>query len=406
MWVSRKVCGQVRTSLLGVALIGVVSLGCWDSASSGSAGELSPAELAKEVGAAFAEPSQFTRLARLTGLLAQLDDRNLGAVRDVFDDHMAGLSQGEVRAFVSAWAQRDLAAAYDYAESIPFLAQGEEALGVAVQEWAARDPAEARIRAEALVLPGRKRQAQPLVRLVRGWVHQPDSGLEAFLREYRKRNEIHSAALQELYRAYGAEHLIRWADAFIAGSEDASLRSRTFRKTARTIGYREPEKAADWVSGHYGKDEYAADGPEILAEAWARRDVEAAIEWLRGGAPEAARPKALETTFRQWLRAEPAEAAAWLETHRDDPFAHPASVASAKQAIRARDPDRAIDFCARVPPSELKQRCLHALAIQWYEWDPVAAGRWMESSDLDPELRDSVRTIKQRIPRSRLAPPS
>lgn len=366
----------------------------------------SPSQLAAEVRSALAERSHFLLLSRVTTLLKQLDDQNLPAVREVYDEYMAGLSQGEVRAFLSAWADLDLEAAFDYARSIPFPTQGEEALGVVIQEWASRDPAEARLRAEGLVQPFRKRKAQPLVHLVRGWVHVPDSGLEAYLRERPKNNDIHSAVLQEIYRARGPEALMRWAEEFIAASDDPALRLRTLRKSVRTIGYRDPEAAADWVLRQHGRGEYAVDGPEVLAEAWGQRDRRSALAWLRTISEEEVRSKAIETTFRQWLRAKPVEAAAWLEAQGNSSFTHPASVASAKQAIIARDPDRATAFCERVPPSDLKQRCLQAVAIQWYDWDPVAAGLWMESSDLDPELRDTVRAVKQKVRRPRGMPRS
>jgi hypothetical protein len=380
-----------------ITLFGVLGVAC--SESSESDRPLSGTQLASGMRAAFAEASLFERLTRLTELVDDLDDDNLRAGRDVFGEYVAGLSDAEVRIFMSAWARRDPSAALDYASAIPFTTQREEAIAVVIQEWAARDPLEARPRAEALVIPGRKRAAQPVVRLVRGWVHHPDSGLEAYLHERPKRSDLLSAALQEVYRLQGATHLMRWVEDFISEDADSEHSWQTFRKAVRTIGYRDPEAAAAWVSEHHGRGYYASDGPEVLAEAWGLRDPGGAIDWIRTGAPEAARAKSLEAVFRLWLRHDRSAAREWLDAHRDDPFARPAALAAARDAIGAKNPEGAIELCSRIPPSELLQSCLHALALQWYEYDPVAAGLWMESSALDPELRDSVRSVKQRLRR-------
>lgn len=386
-----------RPSAIVIALSGILGVGC--SEPSDSDGQLSASQLDSELRATFAESSLFERSARLTELVGKLDVDDLGAGRDVFDEYLAGLSSAEVRIFMGAWARRDPVVALDYATAIPFTTQREEAIAVVIQEWAARNPAEAKPHAEALEIPGRKRAAQPLVRLVRGWVHRPDSGLEAYLREWPKRGELISAAVQELYRYRGPTHLMRWVDGFLPQLADPSHRWQAFRKTVRTIGYRNPEAATAWVSERYGAHDYARDGPEVLAEAWGLRDPLAAIEWIRTGAPEAARTKALESTFRQWLRRDRAEARAWLDAHRDDPLAQPAALAAARDAIAGNHPEGAIEFCNRIPPSELLQSCLHSVALQWYESDPVAAGAWMESSALEPELRDAVRSVKQRLRR-------
>ena len=136
-----------RSSAIVIALFGVLGVGC--SEPSKSDGQLRATQLASQLRGAFAEASLFERLTRLTELTEKLDDDNLSAGRDVFDEYVAGLSDAEVRIFMSAWTRRDPVAALDYATAIPFSTQREEAIAVVIQEWAARDPAEARPRAEA-----------------------------------------------------------------------------------------------------------------------------------------------------------------------------------------------------------------------------------------------------------------
>jgi len=385
--------------LITIALMGVFVFGCFDSRI--EEGPFPPEQLAEEIRDAFGEPTHIGRITQLTALLEELDPANLSAVRDVFDETMAGLSNAEVGCFISAWAQLDRHAAHDYARAIPFDTQREEALAIAIHEWAVQSPLEARLAAEALEIPGRKRAAQPLVRLVRGWVHHSDSGVAAYLRGHAEDSDLLSAAIQEIFRVGGADSLVRWADDFIAKSESADQQWQAFRKTVRTLGYREPEAATRWVSEHYGVDEFARDGPEVLARAWVRRDPPGAIDWVLTGAPAEARNEALQAAFSRWLSVDRAAADAWLGEHPNDPDLYPAYVATAKNAIRSRNPERAIEYCGRVPPSELMQNCLHALAVNWYGWDAVAAGEWMESSELDPELRDSVRATQQKLRKRR-----
>jgi len=379
-------------ALIAIAQLGAALVGCSDRETPTSG--LSPQQLAAQVREAFAEPLHIDRMTRLAQLVAQLDAENVGEVSRVFDEHVAGLSGAEVRIFISAWSQWDEVSAHAFAEAIPFATQREQALAVVVHDWAVRNPLDAQAVAEALVLPGRNRAANPLERLVKGWVHQPDTGLEDYLQQHP---ELVSAVVQEVYRVKGLEGLIGWTENFIRGNDDPDQCWQAFRKTVRTLGLRAPEAATDWVSEHYGRGEYARDGPRILTESWARRDTISALEWLRTRAPEQARAEALASSFLLWLSRDGAKAREWLDSRPDERFYDPAYAASAKAAIRSRDPESAIQFCERIPPSDLKQSCLHGLASKWYRFDPVAAGAWMESSSLDPELRDSVRAAQQRL---------
>jgi hypothetical protein len=393
------ILGKTLRVAYAISVLAAVLAGCSDPAVAPAGPP--PGDLGEQVREALAEPLHIDRMARLASALEQLRERDLADVRPVFDEHLPGLARGEVRMFVSAWASLDPLAAHAWARAIPFESQREEALAVSVQDWAVRSPLEAQRVAEELVLPGRRRAANPLSRLVKGWVHSPEGGLEDYLVRHPERGDLVSAVVQEIYRARGAQGVMRWTETFVARSDDSDQRWQAFRKAVRTIGYRDPEAATGWVSERYANDAYARDGPTLLAESWAWRDPEQAIEWLRSRAPEPARAEALEATYRTWLNRDGDRAREWLAKQPDDRFYDPAHVATAKLAIRSRDADRAIASCDRVAPSQLRQNCLHAVAAQWYGWDPVAAGAWMEASDLDPELRDSVRSVQQKLRKRR-----
>ncbi len=356
--------------------------------------------VAESVRSAFAEPRHIDRAAELSAALARLGPDNLRETRAVYDEHMAGLARGEVRLFVSAWCAFDLPAALDWARSILFETQREEALGIIVHEWAAQEPLEARFVAEELVIPGKRRVAAPMVRLVRGWVHHPNGGVDEFLLDRSAREELVSAAVQEIYRVGGSKGVMAWFDSFVAQVDEPEVRWKVFRKTVRTIAYRDPESAAGWVVERYSPDGYGRDGPEILSESWIRRDPDQAVAWLREEAPESVRAESLERAFRGWLLRDYAKANNWLSPRMDDPFLRPAIIASAKNAIRQRRPDEAIRSCERIPASDLLQSCLHAVAAVWYGWDPEAAGEWLETSELSPDLRESVRSTQQKFPKA------
>lgn len=379
-------------ALIAIAHLSVALVGCSDRETPSSG--LSPQQFAAQIREAFAKPLHIDRVTRLVQLVAQLDAENVGEVSAVFDEHVAGLSETEIRIFISAWAQWDPDSAYDFAKAIPFETQREQALAIVVHDVATRNPLDAQAIADELVQPGRTRAADPLGRLVKGWVHQPDTGLEDYLQQHP---QLVSAVVQEIYRVKGPEGLKDWTENFVRGNDDASQRWQAFRKSVRTIGFRVPEAATDWVTEQYGQGEYARDGPRILTESWSRRDPYSALEWLRTQAPEQTRADALESTFKLWLPRDGASAREWLDSRPDDRFYDAAYAASAKVAIRGREPERATEFCERIPPSDVKQNCLHAVASQWYRSDPEAAGAWMESSSLDPELRDSVRAAHQRL---------
>lgn len=346
--------------------------------------------LVEQVRGAFSEGGHLARASKLVPLLQRLAPENLDAVREVYDEYMPALSECELQLFVDAWTGFDGPAALEYAMAIPFAQQRGVASEAAVQGWAIRDPQSAN-QAVTELLTRRPRKTKDLPSsLVAGWALAPQGGLEDFLLSVPERPDLIGVAVGAVYRRAGPERTLRWAEELIRKDDNAERQWLTFRQAVRQVALRNPELAVPFVLAHFGKRDFARDGPAVLAEAWGRRDPIRAFEWLGAEAPAESRAVAVRMAFGNWLYRDRTGALKWLESRPVDPFYFPAFDVAARRAAKD-DHDKAFGLCNRIAEEPLHQECLASVAEVWYRRDPVAAGAWLEESPLDVKTRDAIR---------------
>lgn len=357
--------------------------------SSSQTTEKTSAEVAQAVESALSLARPIDRLPALALALQSLNEGNLADVILVYSKITPPPTEYELLA--DQWAHFDPISAFEYAAELHNADARMAAMAAALRTWAIEDPQAARE-----MLEGRRglRRGFPekmKAALVSGWVRSPSGGVEAFLIENfdSGEDEVMSPAIYEVFRRDGAEGLMAWSESLINRSSDEQQSWRIFRKTVRRLTFSDAYLTIPWVMKHWG-NKYAVDGPRILVETWTHYDPEAAFEWLRTEAPEESREEAMRMAFRFWFYNDREAAQVWLDSRPDDPFYLPAIDATARALVNS-NPVKAASLCEQIPPGKMRQDCIRQVGVEWYRRDSIAAGRWLEQSDLSIEDREKIR---------------
>jgi hypothetical protein len=388
---------MIRVACLMAALaMPVASLpGCFEPQSDSSdSSQLGPSQLAAEVRGALAEPNYMDRNGRLVSALRQLAPSNVDAVAAVYTELLRDLGESELEPLLDAWANFDAPAAFEYSMDVPYVGVRESAQRAAIYSWAVRNALEARVAAGQAAAVNRRNSMLFYQALVGGWVMSGQDGLDDYILAgsgLEDPGQLILAAQPMIYLRDGPDGLLEWSENMVQRATDYTARMKAFRYAVRTAGFRNPQAAIPFVLRHYG-EEYAEEGPRVLADTWAHRDPEAALNWIRNGAPEAARPNALGMTVSSWLIRDREAARDWLESAPvGEPYYQPAFDSLAKRLAK-RDPEEAIEWCQRGRTPEVNSLCLQQVAGIWFLKDAVAAERWLEEeSGLSVENMASVR---------------
>jgi len=351
-----------------------------------------PEDMGASVRAALAEGDQLERIGQLASLMEHVDSENLPAVQAVYDRLLAVADRCDIRSFVSAWARFDPAGALVHSAAWRYKRKQEIGVEEAIHAWALRDPLAARLAYEQIALdyPGLGEAA--FRSLVTGWVHSGEGGLIPYVAslEPMPKSTATGLAVGALSRKGGADAIQPWVEAILADeAHDRNFKMSAFRRGARTIARWDPERAAAWAMQHAGND-YAEDGPRIVAEGWADRDGAAALEWLRGLPAGESRDEAVLSAFIQWFKWDALGAEQWLSAATLTAFHDPAVNGYARR-LDSSAPEQAVRWCERILGSERRQGCLKTAATEWYRRDAVAAEAWLQQSPLDEEARRAVR---------------
>ena len=382
--------------LTGALAIAIASLsGCFESQSDSThSTQFGPSELAEEVRSALSEPNYMDRNARLLAALRQLAPNNVDAVADVYTELLKDLGESELDPLFDAWANFDAPAAFEYSMDVPYPEVRKSAQRAAIYSWAVRNALEARVAADQAAATNGGNAILFYQALVGGWAISGQGGLDDYIlggAGFEDPGQLILAAQPKIYLSDGPDGLLEWSDNIVQRATDYTARMKAFRYAVRTVGFRNPQAAIPFVVRHYGA-EYAEEGPRVLADTWAYKDPEAALDWIRNDAPEAARPNALGMTVSSWLIRDRDAARSWIDSAPvGEPYYQPAFDSVAKR-LANHDPEEAAEWCQRGKTLEVNRICLQQVGGIWFRKDPVAAGQWMdEESGLSVEDIASVR---------------
>lgn len=269
---------------------------------------------------ALEDPDWLSRSYRMSGYLQTLGPDNLPEALALVESKLPWLATDEIRLFMLAWSRFDPQGALErtLGWEHPFDRNGA---GAAIYAWAFRDPRAALAALQSLHESELRRFME--TRLVAGWVHGPhkESASEyiASLPEGSRRLSFLAMLTWELSKQ-GPDAVMRWAEA-VPGS-DPRFRAAAFFQAAKTLAGIDPSTTAEWLEYHMGLDPTLVEGAvRAAARSWVASDGPAAMAWLAGLPESESRQRALEETWRAWLRRDPDAAGAWLDAEAPEAVA-------------------------------------------------------------------------------------
>jgi hypothetical protein len=326
------------------------------------------------------------RSYRFHGFLQTLSPDEVGEASQVVEAWNPWLVEDELLNFMIAWARFDAPEALRWARTRtgPFQVKASAA---ALEAWAFHDPVAARRALESVDPPSARVALEEY--FVAGWLK---GGHHDGVTEYitaqppgNARQRYTSLLTIELMRD-GSDAVVRWAES-IPDDAPGSYKRMAFQKAANILATVDPIQTSRWIEPHLGQA-YAVKAPQVIGRRWLELDPPAALDWLASLPRSEANDDALQTALRVWLGEAPGDAQAWLRTTTE---AGRGDAAIAVMISRyADDPPKAISWAWQISDRPDRFRTIVRLARAWHRDDPVASERWLEESDLAPQMRSAI----------------
>jgi len=336
--------------------------------------------------ASLEQPDPLERSYRFHGFLQTLSPDQVGVASQVLEDRNPWLVEDELLNFMIAWARFGAPEAFEWGRTRggPFRKQASAA---ALEAWAFHDPVAARRALESIDRPSERAALKEY--FVAGWLK---SGRHDGVTEYimaqpagTERQRLMNLLTIELMRD-GFDAVVRWAES-IPDDAPGSYKRMAFQKAANILATQDPIQAARWIEPHLGKS-YAEAAPALIGRRWLELDPPAALDWLASLPSGEANQDALRTALLGWLSEARGDAVAWATTIAE--AGRGEAVIPVMISLHADSPPQAIAWAQRIDDPTERLRNILRLARRWRRSDPEAAERWLEASDLPPQVRSAI----------------
>ena len=355
-------------------------------------GAQAPPEIAAELQSALVEPDLLVRTARVASALKPLGPEALDPVLQAYDAVVIDTADAELILLLDWWARFDPRGALAWAKDTR-IGWHPAVIAAATRVWAREDPEEAGKETRSTIRDDRL-LAAATNGLVRGWEESGRGGLEDYIAGLPVNSPRGIEVLSRIKVAReGPEQAIAWAEDL---PEDGSFRQEAIERVAEAMAETEPQTAGAWIARMRSE---RSDGDLALVlrltMRWARKDGDAAMQWVRSLAPAADIPTAIQETFRTWYMNDREGASAWIEAVELEPSLDPAVATYALQQS-ATDPDRALEWANRVQDQELRERVLVKIGLSYSVAAPEKAPEWLARVDLPEEVRAKIEAFRSR----------
>lgn len=144
--------------------------------------------------------------------------------------------------------------------------------------------------------------------------------------------------------------------------------------------------AAALFAGNLAAEDGRDEAIITVVSGWAQRDPVAAAQWVASFLPGRLQEQAILQVVPALVERNPLEAAQWLGTLSNGP-AGDVAIASFSSLMANRDPALAFSFAEGITADRLRLQRMEAAARRWLAADPVAARKGLETADLPLALR-------------------
>ena len=358
------------------------------------------AAMALRVRQAMAAPSPSLRIVRLSEVFEDLSPENVTEVVDLYQREISMVSPGEMAVLLDSWSGFDPQGAYEFTVSLPKSKRREDAMGVAMQAWALRDPEGAKARTEADLKRRREVYVSPSTleeNLTIGWSHSGQPGLLDYLSQQGDASRVLSlrAFVGAETRRQGTKPFLESMTEFFQTPDDTP-EGRRFKKQVlialvAVSAKREPEFTSQWLNRFDSRAYAGLEGEKRVAWYWLPQDPEATFEWVQTAFPAPEGEKVLIDSFERWLKQSEGGALAWLDAGEG-----PALLQDYGNYVNAMRPGlpAGLDLVRRtdaIQTESLRRPALVSVLTRWYAKEPIYAESWLQSSELPEPVRESIR---------------
>ena len=351
-----------------------------------------PEAMASAARTALGQGSPLARMGQSAEMLQHLDAENLEEVLDVYEMMLSGLGECDLRLFVDAWSDFDPRGAFDHTMSWDYSNKRVVGSDAAIRGWAIRNPIEARTAVPEIVSEHPRIQGRIIDNFLVGWAHSGQPGLDEYIAGIQTQapEKYVSQVLNATLRRGGPEAVHAWSDGVLQDPDYSyGMKRAAFRTGLRTSARWDPDSASVWVAP-YLAEEWADDGPRIMADQWGKQDGLAAMAWVSQLPESSARESAVRAAFASWMKNDESAAEAWILSQELTPYHDPALTFYARD-LAEKDAVAAIGLCERISDAKRRTGCLKKAGRNWYKDDALAAEIWLQESELDEEMRAQVR---------------
>ena len=358
------------------------------SVDAGEPGQESNPELASLASfrGSFEQSDALERSYQFHGFLQTLSPDKVGEASQVVETWNPWLVEDELLNFMIAWARFGAPEAFEWARTRtgPFR---EQASAAALEAWAFHDPVAARRALESVDPPSERLALKEY--FVAGWLK---GGHHDGVTEYitaqpagNARQRYTNLLTIELMRD-GSDAVVRWAES-IPDDAPGSFKRMAFQKAAYILATVDPIQASGWIELHLGQG-YAEEATEVIGRRWLELDPPAARNWLASLPHSEADDDAQQTAQHAPPSEAPEDAAARARTITKAGDADAAIAAKVRR--HANDPPKAIYWAQQISDPADRWRTVVVLARAWHRSDPEASEKWLEESEIPPQIRSAI----------------
>ena len=251
------------------------------------------------------------RMSAFMEAIANLRADEFGAALDALaDDLRNGENRREIGLLLYAWAEKDGAAALDYLDGASLGRDGYSLYYSALSAWGSNDAAAAEAWAKQKHEGKDNNENYYMLGVIDGLAKQDVTRAAELTEELgygRARGEALAKVVDELFRQ-GEDAAKQWVESI--GDEDERFRAGAAGRVAAEIAQEDPRAAGEWVMGLgiAEKDRAIAS----VAYEWGRKSPEEAADWVSGIEDLDLRSRGMETVVETWTRQDAEAAGTWL----------------------------------------------------------------------------------------------
>jgi|GEM_PF-1250565 len=338
---------------------------------------------------ALTEPDPLMRARKLADLLGSLTAESAPLVAEVFQrfEKSGRNFESEQNLFLRAWGRVDGGAAVLHATKGGTELKARSKTLAALAGWATTEAHSTRAWLEAL--PDTAPREALIYGLLDGWstVNFPAAASYAESRpRSESRNSFRELLLERSLALGGVTAAQQWFTGIPDDEHNSLYKQRAFDEVIRSMLYRDPAAAAQWLAQQGGRA-YLTAGPitETAAKLAQTAPLEA-LRWLENfrAAPDGAVKDGVATVMKDWAKRDVNAAGLFLQGQSQHPQ-YDAMAGSFAQAIAKSNPQAALAWAQSLRDESARTAAQNAVAKGWLRQEPDAAKAWFYSGGYKDE---------------------